>query len=193
MNILFTFREKRDIVKNPTEAIEFINSIGHLTCNEHTIDNINRMFNNECKVWGYHNQNESPINKDGYTFESIATTGIGKERIFFCKTECNTMDEVIEKEKAYEERVKNIRIFVKKNTEDLAKQVKKILNKKSKSCVDIFSQSDLCYVLRIGQNGYWCSTTQSHGYIEEYFTHFNPETLISEDGKNIVELLKSYL
>jgi hypothetical protein len=193
MNILFSYNKKRILAKNVNDVVDWIDSFPTLTCNEHCKLNIDLIFNGKWKKWGHYNQHESPINKDGYILEYLKTTGIRTGKILFQKTNCSTLSEVEEEEEIYRKSMEKADMTVKEKTDKLAKEVLAKLNRKSKSCVKIYKHSDFTYVIMIGQRGFWTYWNHQWAYMDEYFTHFNSQTLTTEEGKNVIEVLNSFL
>lgn len=194
-NVCFEYGNNIIVSSNPEEVKNWINSIPGLTCNEHTEDNINRIINNEWVVWGYYNQNKSPLNKGGFRLEHLKTTGIGNGEINFFLTKCETVEEVLSEREAYKLKIENLKNKVAEIKNTIGLKLLEKLSKKSKSCVDLLYFGGTKFVLKIGENGYWYNDGfgGNYAYINEYFTHFDGETLITDEKKNLIDILNQFI
>jgi hypothetical protein len=194
-NVCFEYGNLMIVSSSVEEVKNWINSLPGLTCNEPTENNLKLILNTEWQVWGYYKQNISPINKDGFRLEHLKTTGIGTGKIRFSLTKCNSVEEVLAERAAYAKRIEEAKAKVAEIKNTIGTQLLEKLSKKSKSCVDMFHNGALEFVLRIGENGYWINDRlcPHYHYINEYYTHFDADTLITDEGLNVFEVLNRFL
>lgn len=193
-NVLFEYQNQMLITSSVQTATNWINSLPGLKCNEHTADNLNRLINQPWKILGYYHQYSAPVNKDGYTFSCLKTTGIGKGEIKFSITKCNTPEEVVAEREAYRIKIANLKIKVADISNTIGNELLKKLSKKSKSCVVLQHRFDTNFLLEIGQEGYWIADRLCpHFYYPvKYSTYFNGETLLTEGGKSIIDIINNF-
>lgn len=194
-NVCFEFGNYMIVTNSAENVKKWVNSLPGLTCSGHAESNIGRIINSEWESWGYYNQHKSPLNKDGYRLESLKTTGIGDGSIKFFITNCKSVEDVIAERKAYRLKVEELKIKVSEINNTLGKQLLVKLSKKSKSCVELYYNGGTQFVLKIGQKGYWFNDGGRgyYAFIEEYFTHFDGETLITDEGKNVIDILNNFI
>ena len=184
------------IVSNCVEEVKkWIDTLPGLTCNPHVIKNLECIINTEWVPWGAYNQNISPV-LNGYRLECIRTTGISNRKIDFYLTKFNTVEEVLADRAAYAKRINDAKEKVADIENTIGQQLLKILSAKSKSCVELRHRSGLQFVITIGQRGYWYKysyPTGYYAYLDEYYTHFDGETLITDEGKNLIDILNKFI
>lgn len=192
-NVCFEYFDNMIVSSSVEEVKNWINSLPGLTCNNHTEKNLDCILNHEWKVWGFYNQNISPLNKDGFRLDCLKTTGIGTRQINFTLTKCASIEEVKAERAAFAERIRVAKEKVSSIQNDLGNTLSAILNQKSKSKVSLLHSAGLNFTISIGQKGYWFTPNNCWAYVEEYFTHFNGETLITDEGKNVIDVLKRFI
>lgn len=193
--VCFEYLNRILVSESVPEVINWINSLPGLTCNSQTQNNIEIILNSEWKRWGYSNQNISPVNKDGFRLEYLKTTGIRTGKINFTLTDCNSVEEILAERAAFIARVDAVKEKVAKIQSTLGNKLSELLNRKSKSCVKLLHHSGLYFTLQIGQEGYWVNYSGSSywHYLSEYFTHFDGETLITDEDKNVIDILNKFI
>lgn len=194
-NVCFEYGKQMIVSSSVKEVKNWINTLPGLICNEHTKNNLDIILNKKWVTWGAYNQNISPINKDGFRLEHLKTTGIGTGKIYFHLTNCKTVDEIIAERAVYVNRIEESKIKIAEIKNTLGAQLLEKLSKKSKSCVELFHNGSLEFVLRIGWNGYWVNYDgcSHYCYINEYFTHFDANTLITDEGNNVIDILNQFI
>lgn len=194
-NVCFEYGKNMIVSSSVEEVNNWINTLPGLTCSEHAKSNLDLILNKEWKVWGAYNQNKSPLNRDGYRLECIKTTGIRTGKINFFLTNCKTVEEVIAERELYRLKIEGLKAKVLEIQNTLGKKLLDKLSNKSKSCVELFHSGSTQFVIRIGQQGYWYNDGFSgyHAYMEEYYTHFDGETLITDEGKNLIDILNQFI
>ena len=194
-NVCFEYAGEMIVSSSVEDVKNWIDSLPGLACNEPTENNLRLILNTEWQVWGYYNQNISPVNKDGFRLEHLKTTGIRTGKIRFSLTKCKSVEEVLAERAAYSKRIEDAKAKVAEIKNTLGAQLLEKISKKSKSCVDMFHNGALEFVLRIGENGYWISdpSCPHYHYIDEYYTHFDADTLITDEGLNVIDVLNRFI
>ncbi len=193
--VIFQYENHIIVSESVEEVKTWIDSLPGLTCSDHALKNIDCIINKEWVRWGAYNQNISPLNIEGYQLDCLKTTGIRTGTINILLTLCNTVEEVLAERAAFTKRIEDTKVKVTEIASTLGNQLLLKLSKKSKSCVDISHQTGLQFTIRIGQQGYWYNTGFGgcYDYIEEYFTHFNGETLVTDEKKNLIDILNKFI
>ncbi len=194
-NVCFEYGKQMIVSSSVEEVKNWINSLPGLTCTEHAERNLDCIINKKWNVWGAYNQNISPNNVDGFRLECLKTRGISTGRINFSLTECKSVEEVLAAKAAFAKRIEEAKTKVAEIKNTLGAQVLEKLSKKSKSCVELSHRSGLQFIIKIGQKGYWYNDGFGgyHAYIDEYFTHFDGETLITDENKNVIDILNQFI
>lgn len=194
-NVCFEYNNHMIVSNSVNEVKNWIDSLPGLTCNEKTERNLENILNKVWVSWGAYNQNISPLNDDGFRLRCLKTTGIRTGEISFHITNCTSVDEVIAERAAYAKRIADAKLKITEISNDLGAKLLKKLSKKSNSCVDMIHSGALQFILRIGQLGFWINDPLCNHwhYVEEYYTHFDGETLITDEGKNVIDVLNQFL
>jgi len=192
--VIFEYQDQIIVSNNVDEVKGWIDSFPGISCNQPTLNNLNSILNTEWVRWGAYNQNISPVAK-GYRLECLKPAGISKGKINFLLTECLTVEQVLAERAAYAKRIEDAKEKVAEIQNTLGKQLLQKLLKKSKSCVNLIHSSGLQFTITIGQKGYWFNDGFGgyYAYIDEYFTHFDGETLITDEGKNVIDILNQFI
>ncbi len=194
--VCFEYQGRMIVSSSVEEVKDWINSLPRLTCSEHAEKNLDCILNKKWLVWGAYNQNISPNNVEGFRLSCLKTSGISTGSIKFSLTDRNTVEEILADRAAYAKRIEAAKAKVAEIQNTLGSELLSKLNKKSKSCVDLIHWSGLKFTLMIGQKGYWFKDGLGgayYSYIDEYFTHFDGESLITDEGLHVIAILTRFL
>lgn len=172
------------VATSESEVVKFIEDLG-FKCNETTTANISKVFGDlKHNVFNYYFTNGA------YEVSTLKPSGISTGWITFAPTEFSTIEEYLEDKKARMARYLDIC----KEIRDAAMPVCKRLGGESKQNVSItasFGAIKPTITLWIEWNGYWDSVSNCRAYLDDRVRTIDMETLMTDNGMNIFDELKT--
>ena len=166
------------------EVVVFIEGLG-FKCNERTTENIGKVFGElEHNAFNYYFMNGC------YQTANLKPTGISTGYITFAPTECNTIEEYWEEKNAREARYNELC----KEIREAALPVCKRLGGDTKQNVAIMTSFEAItpsISLWIEWDGMWNRALNRWDYMNDRVRHINMDTLMTENGMNIFDELKT--
>ena len=172
------------VATTPEDVVKFIESLG-FKCNKITIEYIGQVFGElKHNVFNYYFENGC------YKIGTLKPTGISTGYITFAPTDCNTIEEYLSQKKVREARYNELCDQIR----EAAIPVCKRLGGESKQNVAIttsFNAVAPSISLWIEWDGYWNKFMNQWEYMSDRVLHIDMDTLMTENGNNIVDELKT--
>lgn len=172
------------VATTPEDVVTFIESLG-LKCNAITIEYVDKVFGElKHNVFNYYFENGC------YKIGTLKPTGISTGYITFAPTDCNTIEEYLSQKNAREARYNELCDQIR----EAAIPVCKRLGGESKQNVAIttsFNAVAPSISLWIEWDGYWNKFMNQWEYMNDRVLHIDMDTLMTENGNNIFDELKT--